>query len=119
MPLKNQSSRTGLDEIQMMFEVQHRSNINIKDIDVENMNIPWLQDVFLPGHKIRIEIASSWFNRFDRNLQTGADNWMRDAGEPVIATHRVFHDEKHPSHIILPIIPAGTVTETGDKSIND
>lgn len=65
---------------------------------------------FLPGHKIRIEIASSWFNRFDRNLQTGAENWMRDDGEPVIATQRVFHDSSHPSHILLPIIPAGSVT---------
>ena len=69
---------------------------------------------FLPGHKIRIEIASSWFNRFDRNLQTGAENWMRDEGEPVVATQQVFHDEDHPSHIILPIIPGirGTVTLT-------
>ena len=64
---------------------------------------------FLPGHKIRIEIASSWFNRFDRNLQTGAENWMRDEGEPVVATQRVFHDEDHPSHIILPMIPTGAV----------
>ena len=58
---------------------------------------------FLPGHKIRIEIASSWFNRFDRNLQTGAENWMRDEGEPVVATQRVLHDEAHPSHVILPM----------------
>jgi len=64
---------------------------------------------FLPDHKIRIEIASSWFNRFDRNLQTGAENWMRDEGEPVVATQKVFHDADHPSHIILPIIPVGTV----------
>ena len=64
---------------------------------------------FLPGHKIRIEIASSWFNRFDRNLQTGAENWMRDESEPVIATQKVFHDANHPSRIILPVIPTGTV----------
>jgi putative CocE/NonD family hydrolase len=64
---------------------------------------------FLSGHKIRIEIASSWFNRFDRNLQTGAENWMRDEGDPVVATQRIFHDADHPSRIILPIIPSGTV----------
>ena len=64
---------------------------------------------FLPGHRIRIEIASSWFSRFDRNLQTGTENWMRDEGEPVVATQKIFHDADHPSHIILPIIPVGSV----------
>ena len=64
---------------------------------------------FLSGHRIRIEIASSWFNRFDRNLQTGAENWMRDEGEPVVATQKVFHDADHPSHIMFPIIPVGSV----------
>ena len=64
---------------------------------------------FLPGHKIRIEIASSWFNRFDRNLQTGAENWMRDNSTPVVATQTLYHDSDHASYIILPLIPAGTV----------
>ena len=50
---------------------------------------------FLPGHKIRIEITSSWFNRFDRNLQTGAEKWMRDEGESVVATQTIFHDGDH------------------------
>lgn len=64
---------------------------------------------FQSGHRIRIEIASSWFNRFDRNLQTGAENWMRDEGEPIVARQTVHHDADHPSHIVLPIIPSGTV----------
>lgn len=59
---------------------------------------------FLPGHKIRIEIASSWYNRFDRNPQTGVENWMCDDSEPVIATQTIVHTSKHPSHIILPLI---------------
>ncbi|MDA9095861.1 CocE/NonD family hydrolase [Porticoccaceae bacterium] len=62
---------------------------------------------FLPGHRIRIEIASSWFNRFDRNTQTGADNWMRDESTPVIAQQVVKHNLEYPSHIILPIIVDG------------
>ena len=66
---------------------------------------------FLPGHKIRIEIASSWFNRFDRNLQTGAENWMRDEGEPVVATQSIYHDSDYASHIVLPLIPAGSFSE--------
>ena len=59
---------------------------------------------FLPGHKIRIEIASSWYNRFDRNPQTGVENWMCDDSEPVVATQTIMHTAEHPSHIILPLI---------------
>jgi len=62
---------------------------------------------FLPGHRIRIEIASSWFPRFDRNPQTCAKNWMTDESSPVIARQVVKHDYQHPSHIVLPIITDG------------
>ena len=61
---------------------------------------------FLPGHRIRIEIASSWFPRFDRNLQTGADNFFTDTGKPVVARQKVYHDHARPSHIMLPVIVA-------------
>ena len=92
--------RNGFDKNELLAP----NEITRFDIDMTATGIR-----FLPGHKIRIEIASSWFNRFDRNLQTGAENWMRDEGEPVVATQNVFHDADHPSHIILPIIPRGTV----------
>ncbi len=55
------------------------------------------------GHKIRIEISSSNFNRYDRNPNTGNEFGM-DA-ETVKATQTIYHDAKHPSHITLPIIP--------------
>ena len=92
--------RNGFDKNQLLTP----NEITRFDIDMTAAGIR-----FLPGHKIRIEIASSWFNRFDRNLQTGAENWMRDEGEPVVATQKVFHDASHPSHIVLPIIPSGSV----------
>jgi putative CocE/NonD family hydrolase len=59
---------------------------------------------FLPGHRIRVEIASSWFPRFDVNAQTGAANWMTDETPPVTARQVVKHDRQYPSHILLPII---------------
>jgi uncharacterized protein len=60
-------------------------------------------NVFLKGHKIRIEVSSSNFPRFDRNLNTGrAANTDRDF---VIASNMVFHDTEHPSAIVLPIVP--------------
>jgi putative CocE/NonD family hydrolase len=60
---------------------------------------------FLPGHRIRIEIASSWFSRFDRNPQTDAANWMTDTRTPVVAQQKIYHDREHPSHVLLPLIP--------------
>jgi putative CocE/NonD family hydrolase len=55
------------------------------------------------GHRIRVEISSSNFNRYDRNLNTG--NKFGTEAETVKATQTVYHDAKHPSHITLPIIP--------------
>ena len=69
------------------------------DIDLTALGVR-----FLPGHRIRIEIASSWFPRFDVNGQTGAANWMTDDSAPVVARQVVLHDTEHPSHIILPVI---------------
>ena len=60
-------------------------------------------NVFKAGHRIRLEIASSNFPRFDRNPQTGQA--AAEAGRLEPALQRVFHDELRPSHIVLPIIP--------------
>jgi putative CocE/NonD family hydrolase len=59
--------------------------------------------VFLPGHRIRVEISSSNFPRFDRNLNTGAD--QATATRWQTARQPVFHDLRYPSHIVLPVIP--------------
>ncbi|HSB70741.1 MAG TPA: CocE/NonD family hydrolase [Candidatus Methylomirabilis sp.] len=59
---------------------------------------------FLRGHRIRVEISSSNFPQFDRNPNTGHPFGL-DA-ELRTARQTVFHDAEHPSHILLPIIPA-------------
>jgi uncharacterized protein len=59
--------------------------------------------VFLPGHRIRVEISSSNFPRFDRNLNTGDDQATGTRWQP--AQQTIFHDARYPSHILLPIIP--------------
>lgn len=61
-------------------------------------------NVFLPGHRVRVEISSSNFPRFDRNPNTGhafgADAELRTAQQTI------YHDAQHASHILLPVIPA-------------
>jgi len=58
---------------------------------------------FLPGHRIRVEITSSWFPRYDRNLNSGADNPFHDS-EPVVAEQAIYHDALRASHLLLPIV---------------
>lgn len=58
--------------------------------------------VFEKGHRIRVEISSSDFPIFNRNLNTGQDPYTTK--ELVKATQTIYHDTEHPSHIILPII---------------
>ncbi len=60
-------------------------------------------NVFLAGHKLRLEIASSNFPRFDRNLNTGED--PERGTRMVKATNVIYHDRNHPSALILPTVP--------------
>jgi hypothetical protein len=60
-------------------------------------------NVFLPGHKVRVEISSSNFPRFDRNPSTGHP-FGADA-ELTKATQTMYHDAQRASHILLPQIP--------------
>ncbi|HLZ51747.1 MAG TPA: CocE/NonD family hydrolase [Candidatus Acidoferrum sp.] len=60
-------------------------------------------NVFLAGHKLRLEVSSSNFPRFDRNLNTGE---TQARGTRMIkATNVIFHDKAHPSALILPVVP--------------
>jgi putative CocE/NonD family hydrolase len=59
---------------------------------------------FAAGHRIRIEISSSFFPYFLPNLNTGEDH-VGLATKPVVARQRIVHDAKHPSHVVLPVIP--------------
>jgi putative CocE/NonD family hydrolase len=60
-------------------------------------------NVFLKGHKIRLEVSSSNFPRFDRNLNTGKT--AAESSEFVKATNTIYHDGAHPSALILPVVP--------------
>jgi putative CocE/NonD family hydrolase len=61
-------------------------------------------NVFLKGHRIRVEISSSNFPRFDRNTNTGGR--IADETKTVAATQTVYHDRAHPSELVLLVMPA-------------
>ena len=63
-------------------------------------------NVFRAGHRIRVEISSSYYPYYLRNLNTGADNiGLVPASEAKVATQRIHHGPTYPSHIVLPVIP--------------
>ncbi len=61
-------------------------------------------NVFLKGHALRLEISSSNFPRFDRNLNTAE---QPESGQQFVsATNVVYHDAQHPSALVLPVVPS-------------
>jgi putative CocE/NonD family hydrolase len=60
-------------------------------------------NVFKNGHRIRVDISSSNFPRFDVNPNTGEP--LNEHRRTVTAINTIYHDRDHPSHIILPVIP--------------
>jgi len=60
-------------------------------------------NVFKKGHRIRLEVSSSYFPEFSRNLNTGAE--IGTTSEMVAADQTVYHDAERPSYLLLPIIP--------------
>jgi putative CocE/NonD family hydrolase len=67
-------------------------------------------NLFAAGHRIRLDVSSSNFPRFDVNPNTGEPLWQETRAE--VALNTIHHDRSHPSHIVLPIVPgAGEHTD--------
>lgn len=69
-----------------------------------NIDLWATSNVFLAGHRLRLEVSSSNFPRFDRNLNTGDDQGF--TSRFIKATNTVYHDRDHASALILPVVPA-------------
>jgi len=67
--------------------------------------LPTANHVFLPGHRIMVQIQSSWFPLYDRNPQTFVPNifWAKP-GDYKKAEQRVFHEAGHASFVELPVV---------------
>lgn len=69
------------------------------------INLAATSNLFRAGHRIRVDITSSSFPRFDRNTNTGHPLGQDGLNDVQPALQTIFHDADRPSHIILPIIP--------------
>ncbi len=86
--------REGLDK---------RVRLKPSEIYEVRVNLNATSNYFRPGHRIRLEISSSNFPRFDRNLNTGGNNYDETSWR--VARNTVHHSGDHVSYILLPVIP--------------
>ena len=87
--------REGYDKPPVWMKDGEVYKVTFQPIDTSNF--------FYPGHKLRVAISSSNFPRFDRNLNTGGNNFDETKG--VIAHNAVHHDAAHPSKITFTVVP--------------
>lgn len=68
------------------------------------LEVGTLCHVFKKAHRIRVEISSSNFPHWDRNLNTGNPLGSDLLADRIVATQTVFHDAARPTHLVLPVV---------------
>ncbi len=109
-------SATGIPLLVTDGLVRVRYRVSLRDPSFVKHDVPYqvtidggvTSYVFRAGHRIRAEISSSNFPRFDRNLNRAEAN--ADESRPQNALQTVFHERKYPSAIYLPVIPKAHTT---------
>ena len=85
--------RNGYDKPLVWMEKDKVYKVTLQPLNTSN----W----FAPGHRLRIEVSSSNFPRFDRNLNTGGKNY--DESKPVVAHNVVHHSTEYPSAVTVTV----------------
>jgi uncharacterized protein len=84
----------------------HPSPVKAGDVELYRWNLPAASHVFLPGHRIMVQIQSSWFPLYDRNPQTYVENiFYAKPDDFRKATQRIYRTGALPSSIELPVVP--------------
>ncbi len=87
--------------------LEHPTAIPAGKVQAYQFALPTVNHVFLPGHRIMVQVQSSWFPLYDRNPQTFVPNiFFAKPGDYQKATQRVFTGGVSSSRIDLPIVPA-------------
>ena len=89
--------RNGYDKPEVWMQPGQVYKVTFQPLDFSNY--------FKPGHRLRLEISSSNFPRFDRNMNTGGKNYDESKGVP--AQNSVHHDRQYPSQITITVVPEG------------
>jgi putative CocE/NonD family hydrolase len=86
--------REGYDKPLVWMEKDKVYKVTLQPLNTSNY--------FAPGHRLRIEVSSSNFPRFDRNLNTGGRNF--DEAKGVVAKNAVHHSKQYPSSITVTVV---------------
>ena len=86
--------RDGYDKPPVWMEKEQVYNVSFQPMQTSNY--------FAAEHELRIEISSSDFPRFDRNLNTGGNNFDESVG--VVAHNQIHHSTQYPSSITLSVV---------------
>jgi putative CocE/NonD family hydrolase len=94
----------GILRMRYRASVEHATLMNPGQVYEISLDLWATSNLFLRGHSLRLEISSSNFPRFDRNLNTGEE--IKFARTFVAASNTILHDAQHPSSLVLPIMPS-------------
>ena len=86
--------RDGYDKPEVWMERDKVYKVTLQPLVTSNY--------FLPGHRLRVEVSSSSFPRFERNLNTGGRNY--DESKGVAAHSAVHHSAAHPSSVTITVV---------------
>ncbi len=88
--------------------LEHPTPIPAGKVQTYRFVLPMADHVFLPGHRLMVQVQSSWFPLYDRNPQTYVENIFRAQPQDYRkAVQRVFHTPQQPSFVELPVVPPG------------
>jgi putative CocE/NonD family hydrolase len=86
--------RDGYDKPPVWMETGKVYKVTLQPLNTSNY--------FDAGHRLRIEVSSSNFPRFDRNLNTGGNNYDED--KSVVAHNSIHHSEQYPSQVVVTVV---------------
>jgi predicted acyl esterase len=73
-------------------------------VETVRFHIPDIAHTFKKGHRLMVQVQSSWFPLVDRNPQKFVDIYTCEDSDFQKENIRIFHDGEHPSLVILPVI---------------
>ncbi|MBS1826999.1 MAG: CocE/NonD family hydrolase [Acidobacteria bacterium] len=93
----------GIQRARYRDSLEHASLMEPNKIYEITVRMYPTSNVFKKGHRIRVDLSSSNFPRFDINPNTGEP--LARHRRTRVATNTIHHDQQHQSHILLPVIP--------------
>jgi putative CocE/NonD family hydrolase len=85
---------------------EHPAPIQPGEVTRYRIDLHTNDHAFLKGHRIMVQVQSTWFPLYDRNPQKYVDNiFLAKASDYQKAEQRVFRSKTYPSHVVLPVVP--------------